>query len=493
MQNRDNIDEKTRAALDSRNIVRKSRRRPRTLETEMKYGTLAIKSAKDLVFGTAPKPVTTASGLQIGGGRVFPEVNLTVPAGTVLSKDTAGEVAASYAKAAREILQRAVELHAKGLTVEFETLLEMTTNPEIGVEITKAMSDVFEEYRTKYNLPCEIRLTPNDARDFDRPPQMRSGKYLDGMFKLFEEGAKAGGNLLSIESTGGKEICDDALMMCDIKSVVFALGVLGVRDMQFLWGRIADIARRTGKLAGGDTACGFANTAMVLAERNYIPRVFAAAVRVASVPRSLVAIEQGATGPHKDCGYEGVFVKAISGIPIAMEGKTAACAHMSQVGNVAAACADLWSNESVQNIKLLGGMAPTVYFEQLEYDCRLFNGAGAEGRKEALNLQRLLVESDIHYDPQAFVLAPANVISISKEIVKGRSHLESTKLGVLKAMDLVEEAVKSGLLSVQERELDWIARIRDEVGEIPSDESAFIDQMLPLLDATKFVPAEYGL
>ena len=67
-------------------------------------------------------------------------------------------------------------------------------------------------------------------------------------------------------------------------------------------------------------------------------------------------------------------------------GGTAACAHLSPVGNIAACVADLWSNESIQNIKLLSGMAPVVSFEQLIYDCRLMNTAAAKGHKSALFL-----------------------------------------------------------------------------------------------------------
>ena len=77
------------------------------------------------------------------------------------------------------------------------------------------------------------------------------------------------------------------------------------------------------------------------------------------------------------------------GIPISMEGRTAACAHLSPLGNIAGACADLWSNESVQNIKLLADMAPTVYYEQLEYDTRLFNQAFKGGKEDILQYQRL--------------------------------------------------------------------------------------------------------
>jgi len=56
--------------------------------------------------------------------------------------------------------------------------------------------------------------------------------------------------------------------------------------------------------------------AMVLAEQKLIPRLLAAVVRVATVPRSLVAYEMGAVGPSKDCAYEGPYIKAIAGIPI---------------------------------------------------------------------------------------------------------------------------------------------------------------------------------
>ena len=61
-------------------------------------------------------------------------------------------------------------------------------------------------------------------------------------------------------------------------------------------------------------------------------------------------------------------MKAIAGVPISMEGRTAACAHLSPVGNIAQALCDCWSNESVQNVRLLSAFAPTVSLEQLAYD-----------------------------------------------------------------------------------------------------------------------------
>ncbi len=458
----------------------------------MKFKNIIISRKEDLIFGSAPFSVKSARGLEFGGGIIYPELNFTLPVMHV-NEDTWTEVQGHYHQIITDAIEKAIQLHSEGVVFEFEALLEMTLNPQWGTNLVKIINDICEEYYQKHGFKSEIRLTPNDIRDFERPPKMRTGKYLENMLELFEKGAHAGGNILSIESTGGKEIFDDAIVMCDLKSVMFSLIVLGVRDMQFLWEKIVAIARRNERIAGGDTACGFGNTAMVLADRNFIPKIFAAIVRIISAVRTIVAIEQGATGPDKDCGYEGPFLKTITGTPISMEGKMSACAHSSPLGNVAAACADLWSNESVQNIKLLGGMAPTVYMEQLIYDVRLFNSAVRKGKASVLELQELLVESDVHYDPQAFILAPENVIEISREMIKGKTYLEAAVKASLKGLDLIENAIKNKKLQLAEREQVWIERIRAELLSIPDSEEKFIEETLPLIDESKILLTEYGL
>lgn len=458
----------------------------------MKYRHLEFDDASGLIFGRARYPVQTRRGLHIGGGRVYPELNFTLPP-MQINAATFPEIRAEYRGIVTEAIERAIQLESSGVVFEFETLLEMTLQPQFGIELVETMNEVCEYYFASKNFRSEIRLTPNDVRDYERPPRMRSSAYLENMLRLFEEGAAKGGDLLSIESTGGKEIFDDALMMCDLRGCFFAVAVLGVRDMKFLWEKIVKIATATGRIAGGDTACGFGNTAMVLAEKGYIPRVFAAVIRILTVVRTLVAVEEGATGPDKDCGYEGPFLKAITGIPISMEGKTSACAHLSPVGNIAGACADLWSNESVQNIKLLGGMAPTVYMEQLEYDVRLFNRAIAGGESSARAYQQLLIESDRHLDPQAFILAPENVVAVAHEIVRGRSYLEAAVLGCQKGLELITAAVASGQLKMMPREAGWIARMQDEIATIPLQEEQFVAEMIPALESEKWLMAEYGL
>lgn len=457
----------------------------------MKYKKLAITDSEELVFGKALYPVTTRRGLVIGGGLVYPELNFTLPP-IAINESNLENIRGQYRGIITDALERGRHLNSNGIVFEFETLIEMTQKPAIGIELVKIMNEVCEEYYQRYRFKSEIRLTPNDLREFDRPPKNRTSAYLEPMFELFDKGSITGGDLLSIESTGGKEISDDALMMCDIQTVVFALAVLGVRDMKFLWKEIVRIARKNGKIPAGDTACGFGNTAMVLAEKGYIPKIFASIVRIITAVRTIVAVEEGAQGPDKDCGYEGPFIKAITGTPISMEGKTSACAHFSPLGNIAAACCNLWSNESVQNIKLLSGMAPTVYLEQLEYDTRLMNQAHKDGKETAVKLQQLFTESDMYHDPQALILAPEHVISIAGEMVRGEGYIASAVMGGLKGLDIIEDAYKTGKMPLTGMEVVWIDSLREELTKIPTDESKFIEQMLPALEG-KFIPSEYGL
>ncbi len=456
----------------------------------MKYRELAYADAAELIFGRSKHPLRTRRGLVIGGGKVHPELNFTLPP-MLIAENTFPEIRKMYGEIVRDACQRAVELELEGFVIEFETLIEMTTNPRYAIELTSIMESVLDEYYQKNGLATAIRITPNDTREMVRPPVLRTGDLLEKMLSTFEGCARAGAEFLSIESTGGKEIHDDALMNCDLEQVLFALGILGVRDMDFLWKRICGIAQKTGTIAAGDTACGFGNTAMVLAERKFIPKVFSAVVRAASAVRSLVAYEVGAVGPGKDCGYENIYLKAITGYPMSMEGKAAACAHLSPVGNIAEATCDLWSNESVQNVKLLGAMAPTVSLEQLAYDCRLMNEAG-KGRHAEM-LRDWLVRSDAGLDPQAYILSPESAIRVSRAIVKAPNHYSASIAAAKTAIEILKEASAKGDLRLDPRETPWLETMSTVVEEMPDREETFIEQILPSTDQSKYRPEEYAI
>ena len=47
--------------------------------TETQYDGLLIRDTSAFSFGRAPRPVTCGSGLIVGGGKVYPELNFTLP------------------------------------------------------------------------------------------------------------------------------------------------------------------------------------------------------------------------------------------------------------------------------------------------------------------------------------------------------------------------------------------------------------------------------
>lgn len=434
-----------------------------------RYSKLAIASPDELVFGVSPHPLECGLGLIIGAGRVFPEVNFTLPAMN-MTEETWPEVVAHYDQMAEQILRRAASLGVPGIQLEFELLPPMTERPEWGAEITALLKQHLKDYHEKHHLACALRVTPTDIRDQMKPPQLRSGEPWLRLKRTLELCAESGADILSIESVGGKEVHDQALMYGDFPGVVFALGVLAPRDMSWLWAEIAAIcARNPGVVPGADSACGFANTAMQLAHQKMLPEVLAAVVRAMSAVRSLAAFEQGARGPSKDCAYEGPIIKAITGYPIAMEGKSATCAHFSPLGNIAAAMCDLWSNESVQNVRLLSGNAPEVFTELLAYDCRLMNTAAAS-KGGALQLRNWLTASDEWLSPQAAVLSPEATFKIASAIVAADTPYHRTIAAGRAAVEILKEGIAREQLHISRKEQQWLTRMDDTLNDLPSDE-----------------------
>jgi methanol--5-hydroxybenzimidazolylcobamide Co-methyltransferase len=450
--------------------------------------TLAVPNASDLVFGTAPRPVSLAPGITLGVGTTFPEINYMLPHGTKVCAETLDDVVGLYRKMAEESLQRAFELSMPALVIEIELVYELTLHPEWGAQVMAATREVMEAYETK-GVHSALRATIADIRERCRPPRNRTSEETDIVLASFTQCAPYA-DVLSIESTGGKEISDDAILQCDPAGALFAMGELASRDMAFLWERIVQISAEHDCIPGGDTACGFANTAMQLARKGMIPTVFAAFMRALGASRSLVAVEQGAVGPTKDCGYEGPVLKAITGIPIAMEGKSAACAHSSHLGNVAMCCCDLWSNESVPYTQLFGGTTPEVMLEQLWYDCKLMNEATANGTAHVL--RDTLVASDVRDSAEALMLSPESTLRLARAIGSTEAYGPRTVCAARESIAIMKEAVAEGALTVPDVERAWLERLEtgvdqyDALGEAVGE---YVDSMYP----NRYLPDEYGL
>ena len=454
------------------------------------FRSLAVSNPDDLMFGRAPRPVPCGTGLVIGGGAVYPEINFTLPTMSIES-GTWATVRHIYEETVDSLLERARRLGLAGLVVEFEQLPPMTSNPTWGAELVDVIKSRLMQAHQTWGLKGAIRNTIIDLREEVKPPLRRRGPSWDAMRASLEQGCQRGSDILSIESTGGKEVHDVALTHADMPGIMLALGVLAPADMAWLWDRFVEIAaQHKGVVPGGDSACGFANTAMQLAEKKMVPEVLAALDRVLTCVRALVAFERGALGPSKDCAYEGPVMKAVAGVPISMEGRSATCAHLSAIGNIAAAVTDLWSNESVPDVRLLSGPAPVASLESLIYDCRLMNAA-LDGGSERV-LRDLHVRSDAAASPQAYVLSPDAAVRIGRAIVAETDPYRRTLAAARVAFELMLEGVASGALRLDARELRWLDKFRKATDLLPATAEELVAATKPRY-GEYYDPPSYGL
>ncbi|MEM3144494.1 MAG: methyltransferase MtaB domain-containing protein [Thermoproteota archaeon] len=429
-----------------------------------------IEDPSKLVFGIAKHPLSYGLGLKIGQGEVVPEVKFFPKAISEKDEEAFKKEVESITK---DILDRAVELGVGSLQIETEQSFMETKNPRLVAEVTNIQKSVMEKYAGEYGIKLGLRVTVADIRDF-REGLRHTAEY-NLMLEAFEKAASNGADILSIESEGGKDVFNYSILRQDVRGILFSVGLLGPLDMSFLWRDIVGIAKRNSSIPGGDTACATANTAMRIAggvRSMNIPHTLAAVVRAVSASRSLVAYEEGATGPGKDCGYENVIVKAITGYPMSMEGKSSACAHSSLIGNIASACCDLWSNEQVENIRLFGGSGPQVFLEILYYDCKLMNRAIALGEQN--RLRDMLVSSDKFEDPQAFVLSPEAAVEIGKAIVSEKGYYRRGISACFKAVELMENESNLRLSPPEKR---FLLNLKKVLETLPDDEDEFREQM----------------
>ncbi|MGB9759187.1 MAG: methyltransferase MtaB domain-containing protein [Thermoproteota archaeon] len=427
-------------------------------------------SLEEIKFGFSKFPLKYGINLEIGKGKVVPEIKYF--------PRVKGDLKEEYTNITKEILNRAVDLGVRDLQLETELTYVETGNPKLAGEIVRIQKDIMENYAKEYNINLGLRVTVADMRDFRKVKH--DEESFSKMLETFEEVSKNGADVLSIESEGGKELFNYAIIRQDILGIVTSLGLLSILDMKRLWREIVRIARNNNVIAGGDSACAFGNTAMRLAggmKNNTIPHTLAAVVRSMSASRSLVAYEEGAVGPGKDCAYENVIIKAITGYPMSMEGKSSAVAHSSLVGNIAAATCDLWSNEQVENIRLFGGYGPEVFLEILFYDTKLMNKAIESGNQDCL--KEILIESDKYLDPQAYVLSPDVALEIGKTIVSEEDTLLRT---ILAGVKLVKLMTKEEKLKLNRSEKRFLEIMKNKLEEISKEPHKKVEQALQIYE-----------
>ncbi|RZN48503.1 methanol--corrinoid methyltransferase [archaeon] len=440
-----------------------------------RFTTMAYDDPDEMTFGVAKEPVKAGLGLTIGDGFTTPEINYAPRPETASSKE---KLVKEYKSITTDIMDRMVAVGFPGVVLETEHVQEMTNNPEWGAAVAHAQKEIMEKYHDEYGINCALRHTPGDIREDRDYLRLREDKY-DTLLKSFELLAENGVDMLSIESMGGKEVFDHAILRDDVPGVLFSIGCLGAMDMEYIWKDIVNIAKKHNVVPAGDTDCAQANTAMFVAggllDKN-LAHTLAIIARAIAASRTLVAWECGATGPNKDCGYEGTILKSIGGRPITQEGKTSTCAHSDVMGNLVMQCCDLWSNESVEYHGEFGGTSVQAWGETLAYDCTLMNVALKTGTEKTL--RDLFMLSDKYRDPQGYVLAYPNAWKVGRAIVEDGDDLYlRAKNAALETCNILEEGVNEGL-KLTRFETKALRDAKIALEGLPDDQDTFISESL---------------
>ncbi|MDY0293471.1 MAG: methyltransferase MtaB domain-containing protein [Candidatus Methanomethylophilaceae archaeon] len=456
----------------------------------------AYASADEMVFGSSKSPVSYGFGIKAGAGRVIPELNYGPRPGS--EKDPARLKKEYVDYISKDAILRAVTLGFPDLQLETEWVSQMGQT-KMAQPVVEGQKAICEKYHEEYGINLAVRHTVPDQREAEEGIRVgMNGKhaYPEALFNAAEVACENGADVLSCETMGGKELSDYATTNGDIVAFLFGVGYLGSMDMEYVWSEFCNICKKNKVIAGGDTNCAGANTSMFMAGGfldNDVQRTYSAVTRAISAARTMVANECGATGPDKDCGYEGPIIKSITGMPAAQEGKNCQCAHADLQGNLMAQVCDLWSNESVEYHPEFGGSSVQCWLGALGYEVSLMNTAAACGKDK--ELRDLYMISDRFRGPEGHILAYDNAYEIGKAIAaEGNNIYLRAKAAGLTAAKIIKRSNDAKELQLTAKQADVLADMIKQLEALPSEEDKFVEYCVKQYkDVPNFCMKNYGL
>lgn len=445
----------------------------------LKYKAMAYKCADDMVMGTAINPVSEGFGLKIGAGQVIPEVNYAPRPGTEKEVEKLRREYVDYIST--DVLNRAVSAGFPAVHLETEWVSQMNQE-KLAAPVVAGQKEVCEKFHEEYGLACGVRHTIPDQREHDmglRPGMDSLHSYPEKFFQCCDYACENGADNLSVETVGGKEFADYAVTQGDIVGFLYGVGYLGSIDMEYTWTQMVDIAKRNRTVPGGDTDCSGANVSMFMAGGLLdldVQKTFAAITRAISAGRTLVAWECGASGPDKDCGYEGIICKAIAGNPTTQEGKNCQCAHCDLMGNLTAQVCDCWSNESVEYHPEFGGSSVQCWLGSLGYECALMNTAVQTGQAKVL--RDLYCITDMTRSPESYILAYHNAYEIGKAMMEnGDDYYTRTRAAAIKAIDIIKDGAAKKILQLTVKQEETLLDCEKKILALPTETAKFTEMM----------------
>ena len=103
------------------------------------------------------------------------------------------------------------------------------------------------------------------------------------------------------------------------------------------------------------------------------------------------------------------------------------------------------------------------------------------------------VESDAGFDPQAYVLRPDTVLALAGQIIAEPTPYLRTRRAALATLECLRQAAAGEQIPLSKLELRWLAKLSTQADHLPEDETIFIAQMMPMIDAGKVRLSEYDL
>ncbi|MDD2410531.1 MAG: methyltransferase MtaB domain-containing protein [Candidatus Methanomethylophilaceae archaeon] len=461
-----------------------------------RYTKMAYKDADELIFGRAQHPVSYGFGIKVGAGRVIPEINYAPRPGTERDVEKFRREYVDYIT--KDALDRAVTAGMPDLQLETEWVSQMNQK-KLAVPVIAGQTEMCEKYHEEYGINAAVRHTVPDQREADhglRPGMDKERTYPEKLIECTEMACENGAHVFSVESVGGKELADHAVTQGDVVAFLFGVGYLGSIDMTYIWQQFVDICKKNKVTPGGDTNCSGANTSMFMAGGfldNDVQRTFSAITRAIASARTLCAWECGATGPDKDCGYEGPICKAVAGKPTAQEGKNCQCAHCDLQGNLMASTCDLWSNESVEYHPEFGGSSVACWLGSLGYEVALMNTSIQLGQDKTL--RDLYMYTDRIRGPEAYILAYDHAFMIGKAIADNGNNLYlRSKAAGETAAKIILDGYNSKELPLTKKQLEVLQDCQKQMAALPDDEAKFVEYCTKLYkDVPAFNIKNYGL
>ncbi len=112
---------------------------------------LAFEKPQDLIFGKSKTPLRYGLDLEVGNGKVIPEVKY-FPKPEHLK--TYEETVNTYKLITVDILKRAAELGIRDVQLELELPAQLTKNVKLGGEVTQTQKAIMEEFQDKRQGVC---------------------------------------------------------------------------------------------------------------------------------------------------------------------------------------------------------------------------------------------------------------------------------------------------------------------------------------------------